>query len=47
MFMSCRRTKIIVDDFGKPNGIGETLQEKLKRFSETKENWVSGHLWVF
>ncbi|XP_053393078.1 choline O-acetyltransferase-like [Mercenaria mercenaria] len=34
-----RRTKIIVEDFGKPRGLGEMLQEKLKKYSETVENW--------
>ncbi|KAL4240512.1 hypothetical protein ACF0H5_001303 [Mactra antiquata] len=34
------RTKIIVEDFGKPKGIGELLQDKLHKYAETKENWA-------
>jgi len=47
VFDFSRRTKIIVDDFGKARGIGETLQEKLKQFAETKENWVCVELSKF
>ena len=36
----CRRTKIIVEDFGKPKGLGEMLQERLKKYSDSVENWV-------
>ena len=35
------RTKIIVEDFGKPGGTGEMLQEKLKKVAEAKDNWVN------
>ena len=34
------RTQIIVEDFGKPGGTGEMLQEKLKKVAEVKDNWV-------
>ena len=34
------RTKLIVEDFGKPGGKGEMLQEKLRKVSESKDNWV-------
>ena len=34
------RTQIIVEDFGKLGGTGEMLQEKLKKVSEVKDNWV-------
>jgi hypothetical protein len=29
-----------VEDFGKPKGAGEMLQERLRKYSETAENWV-------
>ena len=35
------RTKLIVEDFGKPGGKGEMLQEKLKKVAESKDNWVN------
>ena len=35
------RTQIIVEDFGRPGGTGEMLQEKLKKVAETKDNWVN------
>lgn len=35
-----RRTKIIAEEFGRSGGIGEMLQEKLKKYAETKENWA-------
>ncbi|XP_074647611.1 choline O-acetyltransferase-like [Tubulanus polymorphus] len=34
------RTKKIVDEFGREGGEGEILQEQLKKFAETKDNWV-------
>ena len=34
------RTKLIVEDFGKPGGKGEMLQEKLRKVAESKDNWV-------
>lgn len=34
------RTRLIVEDFGKTKGTGEMLQDKLRRYAETKENWV-------
>ena len=30
-----------MEDFGKEKGVGRALQEKLKQFAETQENWVS------
>ena len=41
------RTKIIVEDFGKPGGTGEMLQEKLKKVAEAKDNWVNIIFYVF
>ncbi|KAK3601826.1 hypothetical protein CHS0354_041743 [Potamilus streckersoni] len=35
-----QRTKLIVKDFGKPGGLGEFLQQKLKNVAETKDNWA-------
>ncbi|KAK3595681.1 hypothetical protein CHS0354_026899 [Potamilus streckersoni] len=35
-----QRTKRIVEDFGKLDGLGEFLQKKLKKVAETKENWA-------
>ena len=35
------RTKLIVDDFGKPGGTGEMLQENLRKVAESKDNWVN------
>ena len=40
------RTQIIVEDFGKPGGTGEILQEKLKKVSEVKDNWVIVINWL-
>ncbi|WAQ97117.1 CLAT-like protein [Mya arenaria] len=34
------RTEILVDDFRREKGIGQVLQEKLRQFAETKENWA-------
>ena len=34
------RTKTIIDEFGKKNGLGEKLQNKLEQLAEKKENWV-------
>jgi len=35
------KTKDVVKEFGKPGGEGETLQNKLREYAETKDNWVS------
>ncbi|XP_052262226.1 choline O-acetyltransferase-like [Dreissena polymorpha] len=35
-----RRTEIMVEDFWKDNGSGQMLQQKLKQYAETKENWA-------
>ena len=42
-----RQTKILVDDFKKHKGLGEFLQDKLKKYAETKDNWVGnlGRTW--
>ncbi|VDQ12485.1 unnamed protein product [Trichobilharzia regenti] len=34
------RTKLLVDEFGKPGGEGEELQNLLKEYAATKLNWV-------
>ena len=34
-------TKSIVDKFVEPGGEGEKLQEKLKEFADTVDNWVT------
>ena len=34
-------TKIIAEEFGKPGGIGEMLQERLIEKSRMEVNWVS------
>ncbi|CAH8647464.1 unnamed protein product [Heterobilharzia americana] len=35
------RTKLIVEEFGKPGGEGEELQNLLKEYAATKINWVT------
>nr|CAH8819306.1 unnamed protein product [Trichobilharzia regenti] len=35
------RTKLLVDEFGKPGGEGEELQNLLKEYAATKLNWVT------
>ncbi|NP_001124191.1 choline O-acetyltransferase isoform X1 [Danio rerio] len=35
-----RKTKAVVEKFGAPGGVGETLQKKLLERSEQKANWV-------
>lgn len=36
-------TKQIVAEFGRKGGDGEYLQEKLKTYAETKDNWVRAY----
>ncbi|CAH8602295.1 unnamed protein product [Dicrocoelium dendriticum] len=36
-----QRTRRIVEDFGRPGGEGEKLQELLEKYAETKVNWVT------
>ncbi|TGZ73878.1 hypothetical protein CRM22_001266 [Opisthorchis felineus] len=36
-----KRTKHIVEDFGRPGGEGERLQKLLEEFAETQLNWVT------
>ena len=33
-------TQALVEDFIREDGEGEFLQEKLKEYAETKDNWV-------
>ena len=36
-----KHTREYVDEFGKPGGVGERLQEMLKEYALTSECWVS------
>ena len=35
-----KKTEAIVQEFGKPGGLGEKLQEILLKIAEEKDNWV-------
>jgi hypothetical protein len=41
---SYNRTQKLVDEFLKPNGLGENLQKELIKLSEEKDNWVRFYL---
>jgi len=35
-----QKTLVAVEEFGKPNGVGEKLQRKLEERAKTHDNWV-------
>jgi len=35
-----KRTNRLVEEFGKPDGLGTKLHEELLKFARTKDNWV-------
>jgi len=35
-----QKTLLAVEEFGKPNGIGEKLQSQLEKRAKTHDNWV-------
>lgn len=37
-------TRKIVEEFGKPGGLGEELTQKLKERAKCHDNWVGGYL---
>ncbi|KAK2169375.1 hypothetical protein LSH36_10g01024 [Paralvinella palmiformis] len=40
-----KRTNRLVEEFGKPDGLGTKLHEELLKFARTKDNWVY-NLWL-
>ena len=40
------RTAEIVKNFGKDDGEGPSLQQALKDFADSTDNWVSKMLWT-
>ena len=37
-------TRRQVEEFGRPGGVGETLQQKLLERAASRESWVTNHL---
>ena len=35
-----QKTLMVVEEFGKPNGVGEKLQRKLEERAKSHDNWV-------